>query len=629
MPHIDPICLESRLRAAEKLGFRCCLVLQQRDIAALADYLQDSVKQSTPLTIPNHHSNSDVSDQINALLGTDQTCIIFDASKTFHPNLLAAAAGTVVRGGVLALLAPPSTSRFSTRFNRLLEKHRCALSLRDKDSDDDTINDGPGSQRQTTTDWREEQNRLVSHLINQIHEAASTTVVQADRGRGKSAPIGRALAQSHVKATLTAPQRSACKVLLRHAGSSSVKYTPVDQALRSTHSLLIVEEAGSIPIPVLVNLMQRSERIVFATTVQGYEGAGRGFALRFKRVLDKLKPNWRQLSPTQAIRWSAGDPLEHFINDALLLNADLQDINIDSVDASQSTIRLLEKDDLANNEELLGAVYGLLVQAHYQTTPNDLRNILDAPQLQIFAQYCGSTLTGAALVALEGNIPTDLHSPIVENTRRLSDQLVPQVLAQSANDETVLAQSFARIVRVAIHPNIQRNGFGTAFLNQLRQWPNLTSHTLSASFGADSGTLAFWVKLGFTPVHYGFKPNPRSGLRSVCVIHKQSTLLPVIELAATILRKNLTASQNWELSDASLSQQLIENLEPYNTTLSDQKISEILQRFCKGQRQFMDTIGFIDGEHLATMSEYPGASAAFRKTLESSLRALVESSLNR
>jgi len=313
----------------------------------------------------------------------------------------------------------------------------------------------------------------------------------------------------------------------------------------------------------------------------------------------------------------------------LLLKADLQNINADTVDVEQSTIRLLEKDDLANNEELLCAVYGLLVQAHYQTTPNDLRNILDAPQLQIFAQYCGATLTGAALVALEGNIPADLHIPIVENTRRLSDQLIPQILAQSADDESVLAKPFARIVRVAIHPNIQRNGFGTAFLNRLRLWPQLSSHTLAASFGADSGMLAFWMKLGYAPVHYGFKPNPRSGLRSVCVIHKQSTLLPDIKTAATILRKNLMASQNWQSSDASLSQQLIESLEPYNTAISEQKICELLQRFCNGQRQFMDTIGFIDDEHLATMSEYPSANAQIRTSLESSLRTLVKSKLNR
>jgi len=221
MPNIDPIFLESRLQAAEKLGFRCCLVLHQRDIQALEDYLHDSVKYLAPLLIPNNHSNSDVSDQINALLGTDQNCIVFDASNTFHPNLLAAAAGTVVRGGVLALLPPPSTNRFSTRFNRLLEQHRDALILR---------NDESNSRQNTKVDWQDEQNKLVGSLIAQIHEATSTTVVQADRGRGKSALIGRALAQSNVEATLTAPQRSACKVLLKHAGSSLVQYIEPDSS---------------------------------------------------------------------------------------------------------------------------------------------------------------------------------------------------------------------------------------------------------------------------------------------------------------------------------------------------------------------------------------------------------------
>jgi len=625
MFNFDQINLESRLRLAKKRGFRCCLVLHQHDISALSAYLHDNVKQLTPRLIPNNQNNSDVSDQINALLGTDQTCIVFDASNTFHPNLLAAAAGTLVRGGVFALLPPPSDSRFCTRFNRILHSHRSALI----GSDDDPTAYARLNAHNTNTAWQDEQDQLVQQLLTQLRIDNSITVIQADRGRGKSALIGRALAELNTAVTLTAPQRSACKVLLRHAGSSPITYVPVDQALGSTHSLLIVEEAGSIPIPVLQKLMQTSERIVFATTVQGYEGAGRGFALRFKRVLNKQKPDWQQLSPTQAIRWSASDPLEQFVNDALLLKSELEDINVNNVDASQTTIRLLDKDALASNEAQLSAVYGLLVQAHYQTTPNDLRNILDAPQLYVFAQYCGTTLTGAALVAIEGSIPDDLHTPIVDNTRRLPDQLIPQLLAQAADETAVLGKPFARVVRIAIHPNIQRQGFGTAFLNQLRASPALALHTLAASFGADVATLAFWLKLGYVPVHYGYKANPRSGLRSVCVIHKQSALLSVIESAAAILRSNLIASQSWDVGDAQLCQLLLAHLEQYNTPIPDHKQRALVRRFSNGQRQFMDTIGFIDKDHLATLSDYSNASVQLRKSLENSLRTLVKSSLNR
>ncbi|TGD49198.1 hypothetical protein C9F10_05710, partial [Salmonella enterica subsp. enterica serovar Poona] len=44
---------------------------------------------------------------------------------------------------------------------------------------------------------------------------------------------------------------------------------------------LVFDEAAAIPSPLLLQLVSRFPRILLTTTVQGYEGTGRGFFLKF------------------------------------------------------------------------------------------------------------------------------------------------------------------------------------------------------------------------------------------------------------------------------------------------------------------------------------------------------------
>ena len=85
--------------------------------------------------------------------------------------------------------------------------------------------------------------------------------------------------------------------------------------------LMLVDEAATLPVPLLETLLRQHSRIVFSSTVHGYEGTGRGFAIRFRKVLDRITPKWRTLHLQQAIRWSERDPLEHLIFSSLLLDA--------------------------------------------------------------------------------------------------------------------------------------------------------------------------------------------------------------------------------------------------------------------------------------------------------------------
>ncbi|STQ10133.1 tRNA(Met) cytidine acetyltransferase TmcA [Enterobacter cloacae] len=96
-----------------------------------------------------------------------------------------------------------------------------------------------------------------------------------------------------------------------------------DALLASSHHAdwLIVDEAAAIPGPVLEKLVARFPRVLLTTTVQGYEGTGRGFLLKFCAQFSALQ----RYTLSTPVRWAAGCPLERVVASALLFDDTLID----------------------------------------------------------------------------------------------------------------------------------------------------------------------------------------------------------------------------------------------------------------------------------------------------------------
>jgi tRNA(Met) cytidine acetyltransferase len=60
----------------------------------------------------------------------------------------------------------------------------------------------------------------------------------------------------------------------------------------------------------------------------------------------------------------------------------------------------LDRDALVADETQLREFFGLLVHAHYRTTPGDLHRLLDAPNLRLHALRHRGQVVAACLLAL-------------------------------------------------------------------------------------------------------------------------------------------------------------------------------------------------------------------------------------
>lgn len=388
-------------------------------------------------------------------------------------------------------------------------------------------------------------------------------VLTADRGRGKSAALGiacaRLLAGGETQVLITAPRPAAVEALFERlavlcpsgrrqanvfaleaaheaADSPCVRFIAPDALVElalageqgGAGALLLVDEAAAIPAPLLSRMLAAFPRIAFATTVHGYEGSGRGFALRFREHLDRQTPGWQGLHLATPIRWAADDPLERLTDRLLMLNAepdeadDKAEPDASSRATGESSIIECSRDALAADESRLRALFGLLVQAHYRTQPSDLRRLLDGPGGRVVC--LGEPHTRAvALTVDEGGFAPDLAEQVARGERRPRGHLLAQSLAAHAGSRGALTSRVRRVMRIAVDPRARRLGHGRALLAaELAKASEEDIDLFGASFGAEAGLMAFWQQSGFRAVRLGLTREASSGEHALMVARATS-----------------------------------------------------------------------------------------------------------
>jgi tRNA(Met) cytidine acetyltransferase len=505
------------------------------------------------------------------LLGREVDVLAFDAHSGFDPDSFGAAIGSIRGGGLLMLLTPPLdlwpqlpdpqaqrvavhpatwdqvSGRFLARFARVLTGSAgVTLIAEEQPSLHPHAVQRPsrGFGRCGPDDMTPDQSRAVDAILATARgRTRRPLILISDRGRGKTTALGIAAAallagepEAHIQ--VTAPRRSAVDPLFRHAarllpsasagrnqivlGASSLEFRPPD-AIYKDHrpaDLLLVDEAAGIPAPILERLLQAHGRVVFATTVHGYEGTGRGFEVRFRRHLDLATPGWKALRLETPVRFACGDPLEALTARALLLDAEpAPDVEVQDAGPDDCIFERLDRQALGNDDAILSQVFGLLLLAHYQTRPLDLRHLLDGPNLRVYVLRRHRSILATALVAIEGGFAPDLGRDVFDGQRRPRGHLLPQTLCVHAGLADAPGLRYARIVRIAVHPAAQRRGLGRRLLDGVAADARTCELDLAgASFGASEDVLDFWLGCGFRPAHIGTSRNAASGAHAVVVL---------------------------------------------------------------------------------------------------------------
>ncbi|MEM0505405.1 MAG: tRNA(Met) cytidine acetyltransferase TmcA [Sulfolobales archaeon] len=392
-----------------------------------------------------------------------------------------------------------------------------------------------------------------------------TAIITADRGRGKSCVAGIAIVgvirellkvKNRVRVGVTAQSPSAIQSLMKLATVSldvvglkyrtikkggnvieikgdrfSIEYWQPLDIIKLKLDVLVVDEASGIAVPLLHKLWYKFKKTIFATTIHGYEGAGRGFSVRFlKRVREDPNTKLLEYEMREPIRYAEGDPVERFQFDVLLLDAEpcsLDENDLKYVEGGDYEYVELDPEYLFSEEgeALLRSLFGIYVLAHYRNEPDDLGILADAPHHSIRAiRLKSGKIVAASQLAEEGDIPESYIKDLLYGGK-IAGNIIPDRLLKHLRREEFGRGLGWRVVRIAVHPQLQGRGIGSYLLRKVIEEAGRRGYCwVGSGYGVNKELLRFWLINGFKVVHISPDRNPVSGEYTVLAIYPLNDL---------------------------------------------------------------------------------------------------------
>jgi len=253
--------------------------------------------------------------------------------------------------------------------------------------------------------------------------------------------------------------------------------------------LLIIDEVASIPMRFLESLRE-SFLVFMSSTVSGYEGTSHYFSFK---VIKKLKKKFqnkdildKNLSPVQEIklnepiRYSFYDPVEKWLNELLCLDNKLPSALLQNCpNPNCCKLFLVDRNALVISNKFTNCffqkIFTILTSSHYRNSPNDLQMLYDAPSHRImvllnlltFSVGIVPDIIGALHISYEGKISKKFSEKILTKIIKTKGDLIPWVISKNFMDSSFTEMSGLRIIRIAVHPDIQNMGYGSKIIKSL------------------------------------------------------------------------------------------------------------------------------------------------------------------
>lgn len=510
-------------------------------------------------------------------LGEEYGLVVFDARDGFNVDACGVVSGVLCAAGVLLLILPEreqwseQKSVFINHVKAMLNEQTGIVyfeELKNRIENSSIVPKLNNNENDTLVEPYKtaDQHDAVEGIFEKLKSSNKCCVVlTSGRGRGKSSALGlltaKLVKEQVTSVLLTAPRLSVADPVFFHlqqqcpegiaerasftCKSTTLRFVAPDALLEKLPEadVLFVDEAAAIPVSMLKELLLHYPKIIFSSTTHGYEGTGRGFILKFYNLLHQIRPDWVEIKLHQPVRWSENDPLENWIEKLLFLNVKLDVAPEIPSNMDVCKVNLVNQSNLisAENATRREAIFSLLIFAHYRTSPSDFQYMLDSEDVRIYALEYKKKVLAVILINQEGGFNESLSSAIYRGERRPKGHLLAQTLCFHAGYQTAASLKYSRIMRIAVHPDIQGMGFGSYVLQQvIENEKKFDIDVIGSSFSATYDLLDFWNKAGLSLLRLGFSRDHVSASHSAVMAKPLSVNgVVMVEALATKFSRNL------------------------------------------------------------------------------------------
>lgn len=400
-------------------------------------------------------------------LGTTRKALFWDASNGLFVNAFSALIPTVADGGEIGLYLPDAPDPDHARLLDFgWDLSACRANFN-------------GRLRQMVGDFQEKALSVNQHLNPQ--DIVLPAIIIGKRGRGKTTFLHRF--SENRRCLWVAPFRSNVP--------AGVYHLPPDDALRWRPQVdyLLIDEASSIPAHQLIDLTKIYPNYLLSSSTDGYEGQAQILRLKTLPILAQ-RDNLNTYYFEQAFRFQAGDAVEQLCEALFLINPP------ENRAKNAQFYEWINPQDLTHSS-LLSTVYGLLHQAHYRTTPEDLKRLLDLPNQKLLIARDEHDVAGVLHLWQETALPADLARAVRDGLRRPRGRLwLQQALFQTQNLD--FNGHYWRVGRIVVAPQLRRMGIAK---NLIQMAKKALSEPLVVSLAYREDLGKFWEALFFREIH--------------------------------------------------------------------------------------------------------------------------------